>query len=180
MKNKAADPSTEYVIKPDVDRATLHVFVVHFPSKRGGARASDERRTAAQSVLERAVDSLQRLDAESRILVMGDFNEAAITVVGLVEPPLAAVVPAKLSLVSASVAPTAPPVQGTLKYHGRWETIDHFFVSPSLDAEQQIFAPPFLLEPDPAYLGFKPRRTYIGPRYNAGLSDHLPIYLIFH
>ena len=23
----------------------------------------------------------------------------------------------------------------------------------------------------------KPRRTYIGPRYNGGLSDHLPVYL---
>ena len=122
---------------------------------------------SAQRVLERAVDSLQRLDDESRILVMGDFNEAAITVAGLDEPPLAA-------------APTAPPVSGTLKYHGRWETIDHFFVSPSLTAQQQIFAPPLLLEPDPAYLGPKPRRTYIGPRYNAGLSDHLPIYLIIH
>ena len=44
-------------------------------------------------------------------------------------------------------------------------------------AVMSIFAPPFLLEPDTAWLGDKPRRTYAGPRYNGGLSDHLPIIL---
>ena len=45
----------------------------------------------------------------------------------------------------------------------------------------QIYAPPFLLEPDPAWMGVKPRRTYVGPRYNGGLSDHLPVLLkLFH
>lgn len=145
----------------DDERECLHVFVVHFPSKRGGARVSDGRRAAAMGVLERAVDSLQRIEPAGRILVMGDFNEVAINVSGLAAPPIAA-------------RPAAP---GTLKYHGRWERIDHFFVSPSLEAQMQIFAPPFLLEDDPAYLGTKPRRTYIGPRYHGGLSDHLPIYL---
>ena len=54
-----------------------------------------------------------------------------------------------------------------------------FCVSPVLDSASrlQIYAPPFLLEPDPAWLGSKPCRTYVGPRYNGGLSDHLPICL---
>lgn len=139
----------------------LHTFVVHFPSKRGGAKVSDSRRSAALGVLERAVDSLLRIDAQGEILVMGDFNDTDCQVTGLVAPPFDGL-------------PAAP---GTLKYHGRWERIDHFFVSPSLDTHMQIFAPPFLLEEDSSYLGTKPRRTYIGPRYNGGLSDHLPIYL---
>jgi hypothetical protein len=33
----------------------------------------------------------------------------------------------------------------------------------------------FLLEPDPTYLGKKPFRTYLGPTYHGGTSDHLPI-----
>ena len=146
---------------PGSDRAAVHVFVVHFPSKRGGAKVSDSRRQAALGVLERAVDSLQQIDVDGRILVMGDFNDTDCSVAGLVAPPF-------------DGPPAAP---GTLKYHGRWERIDHFFVSPSLDAHMQIFAPPFLLEEDASYLGTKPRRTYIGPRYNGGLSDHLPITL---
>ena len=156
---------------PSSDRESVHVFVVHFPSKRGGAKASDGRRQAALGVLERAVDSLLRIDPASRILVMGDFNEAAITVAGLAAPPFAA------TSTVVAVSTPAPPanVPGTIKYHGRWEQIDHFFVSPTMEGQMQIFAPPFLLEDDPAYLGTKPRRTYIGPRYHGGLSDHLPI-----
>ena len=38
-----------------------------------------------------------------------------------------------------------------------------------------------LLEKDTTFGGMKPRRTFVGPRYNAGVSDHLPIvvYLYF-
>lgn len=151
------------------DRESVHVFVVHFPSKRGGAKASDGRRAAAKGVLERAVDSLLRIDPASCILVMGDFNEAAVTVAGLAAP---LAVPSTADAASTPAQSAAP---GTIKYHGRWEQIDHFFVSPSMDGQMQIFAPPFLLEDDPAYLGSKPRRTYVGPRYHGGLSDHLPI-----
>ena len=148
------------------DEGILHVFVVHLPSKRGGARASADRRDAALGVLQGAVDSLLALDSTSRILVMGDFNDTDPSVAGLREPPLA----------------TSGYPPGTLKYHGRWERIDHFFLSPALSppggrAEMRIFAPPFLLEADKAWLGQKPRRTYVGPRYNGGLSDHLPICL---
>lgn len=161
---------------PSSDRESVHVFVVHFPSKRGGARASDGRRAAAKGVLERAVDSLLRIDPASCILVMGDFNEAAVTVAGLAAPPFAALPAATPPTIVAAYATTPPPAApGTIKYHGRWEQIDHFFVSPSMDGQMQIFAPPFLLEDDPAYLGSKPRRTYVGPRYHGGLSDHLPI-----
>ena len=156
------------------DRESVHVFVVHFPSKRGGAKASDGRRAAALGVLERAVDSLLRIDPASCILVMGDFNEAAVTVAGLAAPPFAAPLAVPSTAVAAST-PAQSAAPGTIKYHGRWEQIDHFFVSPSMDGQMQIFAPPFLLEDDPAYLGTKPRRTYIGPRYHGGLSDHLPI-----
>lgn len=167
-------PVGDSSVIPSADRESVHVFVVHFPSKRGGAKASDGRRAAAKGVLERAVDSLLRIDPASCILVMGDFNEAAVTVAGLAAPPFAAPLAVPSTAVAAST-PAQSAAPGTIKYHGRWEQIDHFFVSPSMDGQIQIFAPPFLLEDDPAYLGTKPRRTYIGPRYHGGLSDHLPI-----
>ena len=139
----------------------LHIFVVHLPSKRGGARASDERRRAASAVLQNAVDSLLATDPACRIVVMGDFNDPTPSVDGLLPPPF-------------DGEPARP---GTLRYHGRWERIDHFFLSPAVPGMMQIFASGFLLEPDAAYLGDKPRRTSIGPRYHGGLSDHLPILL---
>ena len=144
-------------------RDSLHVFVVHLPSKRGGEKASQGRRDAAAVVLQRAVDSLLAADLSQRIVVMGDFNDTDCRVAGLAMPPFSG----------------PKPVPGTLRYHGRWEQIDWFFIAPALQdsAAMQIFAPPFLLEPDASYLGVKPRRTYLGPRYNGGLSDHLPIYM---
>ena len=150
---------------PGSDRASLHVFVVHLPSKRGGARASDGRRAAALAVLEAAADSLLAEDPQRRIVVMGDFNDTGVCVRGLL--------PAFRD--TSSDAPDAP---GTLKSHGRWEQIDRAFVSPASAATLRIAALPFLLEPDKRFGGVKPRRTSIGPRYNGGLSDHLPITVI--
>ena len=154
-----------FAVKRPLEGEDIHVFVVHLPSKRGGERVSAGRREAALAVLDRAVDSLMQCDPENRIVVMGDFNETGCEVAGLVIPPFAA----------------PPAVPGTLRYHGRWEQIDWFFVSPTMkdSASMQIFSPPFLLEPDATYFGLKPRRTYLGPRYHGGLSDHLPIYLKF-
>jgi hypothetical protein len=68
---------------------------------------------------------------------------------------------------------------------GGWEKIDHYITSSNLlDNNEPISVSPkdgyiycnvHLLEKDRKYTGQKPKRTYIGPRYNGGLSDHLPI-----
>ncbi|MBP9987147.1 MAG: hypothetical protein KBT44_04420 [Bacteroidales bacterium] len=71
---------------------------------------------------------------------------------------------------------------GTIRYNGRWEMIDQMLVSQALAAENpraEVYSPAFLLEPDKKFLGVKPRRTHIGPRYNGGVSDHLPVLLHF-
>ncbi len=80
-------------------------------------------------------------------------------------------------------------VGGTYKYKGKWERIDHFLVGRQMVGDEglkylycredgyDIFAHPFLLEQDKTYLGYKVRRTLVGPRYNGGVSDHLPILL---
>ena len=160
FRERAGLVERQVLSSPD-SAGLLHVFVVHLPSKRGGAKASDSRREAALGVLQEAVDLLLREDPARRIVVMGDFNDTDPAVTGLVPPPF-------------DGEPVRP---GTLRYHGRWERIDHFFLSPAATGAMQIFAPGFLLEPDEAWLGDKPRRAYVGPRYHGGLSDHLPILL---
>lgn len=146
---------TKGLYSPSKD--TLNIFVCHFPSKRGGGRRSQPHRDIITRLLEYHLDSLKKVLKSPKIVVMGDFNDEAIT----------------LSI------PEVPTDGGTLKYHGRWEKIDHIFTSDILssDADAFIFSPPFLLEDDKSYLGKKPKRTYIGPRYNKGLSDHLPVVL---
>ena len=72
--------------------------------------------------------------------------------------------------------------QGTYRYDGQWESIDHILVSPALlgFAEQvYINDAPFLLEEDKKYGGLKPFRTYNGYLYQRGFSDHLPLVVRF-
>ena len=73
-----------------------------------------------------------------------------------------------------------PADGGTIKFQGVWEQIDRAFVSADLDATLTVACLPFLTEADKKHGGVKPRRTFIGPRYNAGLSDHLPIIVSFN
>jgi len=41
----------------------------------------------------------------------------------------------------------------------------------------EIFKAGFLLEPDIKFGGLKPKRTYVGFKYQEGFSDHLPVLL---
>jgi hypothetical protein len=64
--------------------------------------------------------------------------------------------------------------------------IDQVLISESLlgnnkltykPASISIFRDDFLLQEDETYGGFKPYRTFLGPRYVGGFSDHLPVTL---
>lgn len=70
--------------------------------------------------------------------------------------------------------------EGTLKYNGRWEKIDGCFTFGDISVEDRPFADPLLLTRDKAFGGTKPRRTFIGPRYEGGVSDHLPLVMLIN
>lgn len=53
----------------------IHIFVNHWPSRRGGEEGSEPRRIKAASVLRMKVDSLLKVDSKSNIVIMGDFND---------------------------------------------------------------------------------------------------------
>jgi hypothetical protein len=71
---------------------------------------------------------------------------------------------------------------GTYRYNGVWNSLDHILISSSLISRFYscfIGDFPFSVEKDEKYGGIKPFRTYIGPRYHGGVSDHLPIITRF-
>ena len=68
--------------------------------------------------------------------------------------------------------------EGTIRYEGKWDLIDNFLVSPFLQtSDMEILKIPFLMTYEKKYSGEKPFRTYSGPRYIGGVSDHCPIVL---
>lgn len=69
---------------------------------------------------------------------------------------------------------------GTIKYNGAWEKIDGYFSRGAIEVKETVFNDPCLTEPDRSFGGTKPRRAFIGPRWNGGVSDHYPIILEVH
>jgi hypothetical protein len=69
--------------------------------------------------------------------------------------------------------------EGTIRYKGKWELIDMFLTSYDIGhlTQMQIIKIPFLMTYEKKYPGLKPFRTYSGPRYIGGVSDHCPIVL---
>lgn len=152
---------------------TLHVFVVHAPSRRGGERASRPYRMAVAHRLSETIDTLSAAHPAARILVLGDFNDYNDA------PALRFLASKGLTDVSAEARGTHG-ARATYRYQGLWSSLDHILVcSRLLPAVRQcvIIDEPFLIEPDEQYGGVKPRRGYYGPRYNNGYSDHLPLVL---
>lgn len=150
-----------------------HFFVNHHPSKYGG-KASQGRRIAAMNTLLCSMDSLL-CAGQDHIVAMGDFNDGPWSeAFELIE-----YASSRRLLVNKGreVLSESGPETGTIRFRGKWELIDNFIVSDDVGSSMTIGASPFLLERDRTYPGLKPRRTYIGPRYNGGISDHLPILL---
>lgn len=146
---------------------TIHFFVCHFPSQRGGAAESAWKREAAKATLQQAVDSVLETNKDAKIIVMGDMNSGEIRVSGLVDK------------MTNDQSPMSNDQSGTHKYQGHWSFLDHFFVSPSINevSTARIYDAQWIQESDERYMGLKPKRTYNGFTYQNGYSDHLPIVL---
>ena len=144
-------------------RDTIHFFVCHLPSQRGGKAETEWKREAAKEVLQKAVDSVLAVYPDAKIIVMGDMNSEELRVKGL-------------QVTGYGLQVTG---YGTHKYQGRWECIDHFYVSEAIDSVSNayVYDAEWIQEPDEKYLGLKPKRTYNGFTYQNGYSDHLPIIL---
>ena len=154
---------------------TLHIFVVHAPSRRGGEVASRPYRLLVASQLAEAVDSVYAISRDAKIIIAGDFNDYADS------PALQYLYEHHLINISAD-AQGSHGAKATYRWHGEWRSLDQILCSPSLAARKQssvIGDLPFLLEDDEKYGGKKPYRTYLGPRYLGGYSDHLPLVVQF-
>ncbi len=154
-------------------QSQLHLLVNHHPSKFSGEKASMRGREAAMLALRNVCDSIMPV-SDAPIVAMGDFNDTPDG--------------AQFALLEGRLENLAVPLagkgDGSIRYEGRWELIDHFLVGNAAcrggghgGMEMSVVRIPFLMTEDRAHTGFKPLRTYSGPRHLGGVSDHLPILL---
>lgn len=160
-----------YVSGRLVTNDTLHVFVVHSPSRYGGERVTRPHRLLVAERLCVAVDSLRRIAREPNIIIAGDFNDEHT------DSALMMLYDKKFTDVSVGAEGTNG-ARGTYKYRGRWSSIDHILISNSVKKWFKnciVCDEKFLLEDDKRYGGMKPKRCYTGYKYANGYSDHLPL-----
>jgi endonuclease/exonuclease/phosphatase family metal-dependent hydrolase len=164
-------------------RDTLHVIVVHAPSRSGGQAASQPYRMHVARLLRATCDSIFSISPKAKVIMAGDFNDYAYNQSlkmlteesdSLSEQTLFEV---SQNAVGRHVKETK--VRGTYKFSNRWESLDHILLSKNLQPavkECYILDDNWLLQEDTSG-GKKPYRTFLGTYYQGGVSDHLPLVL---
>ena len=147
----------------------INAIVCHHPSKYGGSEESEGRRYAAMTALRQICDSLISADPGVPVVAMGDFNDSPDgDQFGMLD-----------GVLTNKAASLFDEGRGTIRYQGKWELIDMFMVSEDLSerSKMEIVRIPFLMTYEKKFPGLKPLRTYSGPRYIGGVSDHCPVVL---
>jgi predicted extracellular nuclease len=168
----------------------LTVFVNHWPSKSGGAAESETKRVQVADKLKSVVDAIFQKDKNSKIIIMGDLNDEPTDI--SLRQSLGAIEwlnPNNQTLVLTDLYNLASAIKqaglGSYYYKKHWETIDQIIVSGNflsknstlVTDKQQIFNADFLTYLDKS-TGIKaPNRTYTGPIYRGGYSDHFPVFI---
>ena len=176
-------------VKALVASDTLHLFVNHWTSRFGGAGVTIPKRNLYAQVLKYHTDSLLSINQDAYIIIMGDFNDYST------DESMVKYLQAKnykndktQGTLFNLMFPLTEKNKGTHKTQEFWGCLDQFIVSKSLlddknrwhieNGEAIIFDAPFLLVNDEKYGGVKTFRTYSGPKYLGGYSDHLPVKVI--
>lgn len=168
---------------------TTHVFVNHWPSRRGGEAASAPLRARAAMVSKRVIDSLTRVNPATKVIVMGDLNDDPNS------PSVIKVLGAKTNKNKVREGELYNPWMaflekgiGTLAYQDSWNLFDQIILSSGwLRTEgkgwrfykAEVFNRDFLKEKFGQYKGY-PHRSFNGPNWINGYSDHFPVlvYLV--
>lgn len=150
----------------------------HWPSKRGGAEADAHRLDIARTVRSLMLE-LQVRHPGAAVIAMGDMNSEADE----------AAIADGMGFGTDSVNPEGirnltlrlPKEWGSHKYQGEWRYIDQVFLLAGdawlVSSLKLMRFDHLLVKESGSGVGVRPKRTNRGPRYEGGLSDHLPLLL---
>lgn len=178
-----SDPNTRDILKVSVKvgNEDYHLFVNHWPSRRGGQDESEMHRIRAASVLRKEVDQILSVNPKANIICMGDFNDFPSN--KSVHDVLQAGVSNEHSVLFNMMSDFETLKKGTHFYKGEWSPLDQFMVSYGMFDNKCLSANSFeVVSYDFLYYTSKdgvksPARAYVGDSYKGGYSDHLPILM---
>ena len=169
---------------------TIHVLVNHWPSKSGGEAASAPGRRLAATVVKHVEDSLMKVSANSKVFILGDFNDNP-TSDGILD-----VLESKKDKEGLKLKDLYNPWinvykkgQGTESYQGEWNLIDQIMVSGAVVKNPnmkwkfysfEIYNREFLVNKIGRDKGLPHRSFTQSGVWDNGYSDHFPVlvYLV--
>ncbi|MDR3047743.1 MAG: endonuclease [Bacteroidales bacterium] len=184
---KSQNRDVLFVVAKLSSEDTLYLFVNHWTSRFGGLAATIPKRNYYASVIKAKTDSLFLAVHHPNMIILGDLNDYPTdeSVNDILQARKMEDDKEKQQLINLMLNFDPLKNQGSHKFEDFWGCLDQIIVSSNLldnqnkiqikDLKASIFNAPFLLEPDSKYGGNKPFRTFLGPRYKGGFSDHLPV-----
>ena len=162
----------------------FHVFINHWPSRIGGEEQTSARREKAAAVLKSKIDSVMQEKSRAHIIVMGDMNDEPVN--KSLSEVLNAQPPANQNAELINLMfPADKEGRGSYNYGGNWNMLDNIIVSSGLLDDkgfQVLGSRGYVFRQD--WMEFTnnegvmyPNRTYGGPNYYGGVSDHFPVYI---
>lgn len=156
---------------------SVYLLLNHWPSKRGGDEA-DVHRVEIARTLRHLMVELHIAHPDAAVIAMGDMNSTSGE----------EAVAEGMAFGTDSINPDGirnltlrlPQDWGSHKYQGQWRYIDQVFLLADdhwLVGGLKLMKFDHLLVSERTRPGMRPRRTNQGPRYEGGLSDHLPLLL---
>jgi hypothetical protein len=165
----------------------VHIFVNHWPSRRGGEAATAPKRNLAAKTGKRIMDSLVKADPSTKFITMGDLNDdpnnESITKYYNAKSKIKDVKPGAMYNPFTSFYNQGI---GTMAYQDAWGLFDqilvsHTFVDKKTSGlkfkEAVVYNRSFLIEKFGQYKGY-PKRSFVGSLWNEGYSDHFPTLIV--
>lgn len=174
-------------VKGMMGNEEFHIFVNHWPSRRGGEDVSEQKRMLAASVVRNKVNEIYTLNVSPNIIIMGDMNDepANRSLSEVLNAQSNKVLPENQQLVNL-MYDEFETGKGSYNYQNDWNMIDNMVISGALINKTTglkskldngfIFRQPFM-EFKNNNGEISPNRTY-GREYYGGISDHFPIFMI--
>jgi len=171
---------------------TVHFYVNHWPSRRGGSDVSEPKRLQAATVLRQHLDGMATQYNRFHVVIMGDLNDepgdrSVSEILGA--RAIGSECPGDLKTCLYNLSTLIPEGLGTYHYwrDRKWNVLDHIIVSSSLIDSSEIrtggavsylwgsFSVPqdsWMLKEDN---GVQVPFSSFARDYQGGFSDHLPV-----
>ena len=166
-----------------LDGEEVSILVCHWPSRSGGEKKSAPFREQAGRLTRKLVDSLQAINPDAKVIVLGDLNDGSFN--KSVKKEVGAIgdkTEVQPKGIYNPFEKMALKGGGTIGYRDSWDIFDIIMVTEPLIREDRssfrywkagIYNKPYMITTQGQYKGYPLRHTMT----EIGFSDHFPVYI---